>query len=194
MTPDQLTTIGNLGSQHCPKTETYEFDIVARIDWEAGDFGDDGSCYWLCRAIAKDMITDNGGGAVRFFNPGTQDGIARAWVVPREDGCILVFNGYGLDTLPIVRILATHFNHAYYRQVSLCNNGTHDNALWINGGKGFLIGPQDVVTTVDAIDLGWEEPDACTCETCGDGIDSDSHYHDPNGNDCCEHCYSVRVF
>ena len=194
LTPDQLTTIGNLGAQHCPKTEMYEFDFVDRIDWEAGDFGDDDSCYWLCHTSAKEMITDNGGGAVRFFDPGTTEGIARAWIVPRENGCILVFNGYGLETLPITRILATHFGHAYYRQVSLRNNNEYKGALWINGGKGYLIGPQEVVTSIDAIDLGWDSPDDCVCEHCGECIDEDDHYYSPNDNDYCETCYGDRVF
>ena len=196
LVPDQLTVIGNLGSQHCPRTETYEFDIVDRIDWSAGDFGDSGSCYWSCHASARDMILDNGGGAIRFFDPGTHDGIARAWIVPRPDGCLLVFNGYGMETLPIVRIVAAHLDHAYYRQVKLRNNGASDGALWINGSTGYLVGPQSVVTTIDAIDLGWEDPDGCVCECecCGDRIDPEDRHHSPDGEDYCESCYSDRVF
>lgn len=194
LTPDQLTTIGNLGSQHSTRDETYEFDFVGRIDWDAGDFGDEGSCYWSCHASAKDMILDNGGGAVRFFDPDTHSGIARAWIVPRPNNCVLVFNGYGMETLPIARILAAHHDHAYYRRVSLCNNDESDGALWINGATGYLIGPQEVVTTIDAIDFEWEELERFTCEYCECTIDENDHYHSPDGDDYCESCYSERTF
>lgn len=190
LTPDQLTTVGNLGSQHSTRDETYLFDFVDQIDWKAGDFGDSGSCFWTCHASAKDMILLNGGGAVRFFD--SAGGIARAWIVPWA-GCLLVFNGYGMETLPIARILAAHFDHAYYQKVKLHNNGAIDGALWINGGTGYLIGPQFAVTTVDAIDLEWEEPEQYTCEHCGDQIDEDDHYHSPAGDDYCESCYGDRV-
>ena len=194
LTPGQLTVIGNLGSQHSTQDETYHFDFVDHIGWSAGAFGDEGSCYWSCHASAKDMIRDNGGGAVRFFNAGYgQGGMARAWIVPREDGCLLVFNGYGMETLPIARIVASHFGHAYYRQVKLTNNGDSSGSLYINGGTGYLIGPQAIVTTIDAIDLGWVDPDECSCERCGDAIDEEEHYHSPDGNDYCESCYQDRV-
>ncbi len=193
LTPDQLTTIGNIGSQHSTRDETYSFDFVDRIDWSAGDFGDSGSCFWSCHASAKDMILDNGGGAVRFFHADTHNGIARAWIVPRPDGCFLVFNGYGMGTLPIARIVATHLDHAYYRQVKLTNNGISDGALWINGGNGYLVGPQSVVTTIDAIDLDWDDPDGCVCEHCGDRIDEEDHYHNPDGDDYCGSCHDNRV-
>jgi len=192
LTPDQLTTIGNLGSQHSTRDETHLFDIVDRIGWSAGDFGDEGSCYWSCHASAKDMILDNGGGAVRFYDPETQGGIARAWIVPWANNCLLVFNGYGLETLPIARILAAHFDHAYYRRVELRNNDAFDGALWINGGAGYLIGPQSVVTTIDAIDLEWEESERFVCENCDCTIDEE-HDHSPDGEDYCESCYNDRV-
>ena len=194
LTPDQLTIVGNLGSRHSTRDETYSFDFVDHIDWSAGDFGDSGSCYWSCHASAKDMILDNGGGAVRFFDGATHYGIARAWIVPRPSGCLLVFNGYGMETLPIARILAAHLDHAYYRQVNLTNNGVHDGELWINNGKGYLIGPQAVVTAIDAIDLEWEGVEQCKCENCNCDIDEEDHYHDPDGDDCCESCYHDRVF
>lgn len=195
LTPDQLTVIGNLGAQHSNRDETYHFDIVDRIDWEAGDFGDRGSCFWSCHASAKDMILDNGGGAVRFFYQDDSDrGLARAWVATRPDGCLLVFNGYGMETLPIVRILAAHFDHSYYRKVDLKNYGSSDGNLWINNGTGYLIGPQAVVTTIDAIDLGWEELETCRCANCEESINEDDHYHSPDGADYCEECYHNRVF
>ena len=193
LVPDQLTTIGNLGSRHSTRDETYEFDIVDHIDWLAGDFGDRGSCFWSCHASAKEMILDNGGGAVRFFDPGTHNGIARAWIVPRPDGCFLLFNGSGMETLPIARIVATHLDHAYYRQVKLTNNGESDGSLWVNGGTGYLVGPQAVVMTIDAIDLDWDDQN-CVCEHCGDRIDEEEHHYSPDGEGYCESCYFNRVF
>ncbi len=210
LTPEVLSKVGNLGSDHCEKTETYNFEFVDKFDWSAGDFGDEGSCFWSCHASAKDMLLDNGAGAVCFYQRKhvmeghltgdhpfwvtTSKGIARAWIIPQPDDCFIVFNGYGIETLPIARILATYFGHAYYRKIDLNNRGYTDGNLWVNGGSGYLVGPQDVVQGVDKVSLDWDGSNSLLCTNCECEIDEDDHCHDPDDEDLCSDCYSKQVF
>jgi hypothetical protein len=115
LSPQQLSELGNIGAEHSGRHCKYWFDVVDRIDWGRTDFGQPSDCcFWGCHASAKDMILSNGGGAIRFFHGKgyrVAHGFARAWLAPWKD-CWIVFNGYGLETLPIARILATHLDHA----------------------------------------------------------------------------------
>jgi len=194
LTAKQLSEIGNLAAQHSVRNETYFCAIVDDFDWSDGDFGDGGSCYWGGNAGALDMLKDNGGRAILFWRDEAHTtGFARAWVVPFED-CYVVFNGYGLETLPIARVLSAHLGHAYYRRINFANNGASAGTLWINGGTAWLVGPQSSVVEIDSIDLDWEEPEvSLSCERCGDSINEDYHSHAPDGNDYCEHCYCEHV-
>lgn len=197
LTQEQLSKIGNIGSAHSGKHATYHFDVVNHAEWGRSDFGQpDDCCFWGCHASAKDMILDNGGGAIRFFSSKSYnrlDGIARAWLVPWHD-CWIVFNGYGLETLAIARILAAHFGHTYYRKVALRNNGESAGDLWINGGTAYLVGPQESVLEWEKIDLKWEEIEKYTCVRCGESIDENDHSHSPDGEDFCNDCFEERCF
>lgn len=199
LTPEQLSELGNIGSlfsgQHCK----HWFDVVDRVSgfhWGQTDFGQPADCcYWGCHASAKDMILDNGGGAIRFFRDDSyfrQLGFARAWLAPWHD-CWIVFNGYGLETLAIARILAAHLGHAYYRRIQLTNQGAKEGELWINNGA-YLVGPQESVLKWESIDLEWEELKKYRCEHCDCRIAEDDHYHNPEGNDLCETCYNEYCF
>jgi len=193
LTPDQLSEIGNLATRHSLRDTTYFCDITDSFDWSDGDFGDHGSCYWSCHSYARtDMLPDNGSYAIRFWREENRDnGFARAWIIPHGD-CYIVFNGYGMETLPIARVLSAHLGHAYYRRINFTNNGDPSGSLYINGGSAWLVGPQSSVVEIDAIDLNWEEGDSCYC--CGESIDNDDHYHTPAGEGCCGGCYRDRYF
>ena len=41
-----MAEIGNIARTHTLKDDIYVFDITQRLTWDAGDFGDDGSCYF----------------------------------------------------------------------------------------------------------------------------------------------------
>ncbi len=209
-----LSEIGNIASRHCSKSAEYHFDFVNKIEWDAGEFGDENSCFWSCHKEAKEMITSNGGGAIRFFfDEYFTGGYARAWIAPLEKlnkigfftsvseefikqrmrGCYVVFNGYGMETLAIARILATHLNHAFYQEKTLENfNGSQDE-LWINGGVGFLVGPQDVVTLIDSLDFQWGERSPSKCNNCGDIFPEEEMSYDPERNLLCCECFKEMV-
>src|SRR5688572_6324743 len=110
--PDSfIEQIGNLARQHSDSQSYYTFEIVDQFDWEAGDFGDSGSCYWGGNAGARIMLNDNGGMAVCFFTD-SGHGYARAWFVEIDTDLFIIFNGYGFGrginaTLTIARVLAS---------------------------------------------------------------------------------------
>ena len=41
-----MAEIGNIARAHTIKEDIFIFDITQQLDWNAGDFGDDGSCYF----------------------------------------------------------------------------------------------------------------------------------------------------
>ncbi len=143
---EHASVIGNIGSTYRGKKSGFGFSFTDKIDWEAGDFGDDGSCFWSCHSSAKDIITDHGGGAIKFYETtnGSTDwlrGIARAWFLPHGTcGDFMVFNGYGYTTLEISQAVSAclGYNH---ESICLSNFGDPDGRLWINNGAAYLIGP-----------------------------------------------------
>jgi len=194
LSPELLSEIGNLGAQHCEESQTYDFEFVDEIDWSAGDFGDHSSCFWTCHTSARQMLLDNGAGAIRFFRPKTDEGFARAWIIPQSDNCFIVFNGYGITTLPIARILATYLNHAYYQKIRLSNFGEWDRELYINNGTGYLVGPQKIVMATDKINLKWEKQKTLQCHSCCAPISRSERHYNPAGNNFCARCYAEQVF
>ena len=188
---DFLGEIGSLVAQYTAKQTAYEFDFTNSFDWEAGDYGDHGSCFWGCRSGARAMLESNSGRAIRFYKEGR--GYARAWLAPYENGWVC-FNGYGIDTITIAQVLATHLGQTYKR-VRLENNGEESGTLWINGGVGYFIGEEDAVQYNEHIDLEWDDEDGANrCYNCGNEGDiliNDSYYCE----DCacelfshCDHC------
>ena len=176
---DFLGTIGSIASQHTTKVNEFTFDIVNKFDWDAGDFGDGGSCYWGCREKARELLAENDGQAIRFFDDGR--GFARAWIMPHPNG-LVCFNGYGLELSQIAHILAFHRGESY-RKISLSNNDTADGLIWINGGAGFLIGQESAINGATRHDLGI--PSQC-CDDCGDYGENLTRVG--NGDMVCEYC------
>ena len=43
---EMMAEIGNIARQHTVKEDIFVFDITQQLDWSAGDFGDNGSCYF----------------------------------------------------------------------------------------------------------------------------------------------------
>jgi hypothetical protein len=190
---DFLGVIGSLVSQHTATESVYTYDITRRIEWSAGDFGDSGSCYWGCRSGARTMIEENNGGAVRLYRD-TGRGYARCWITPHGDGYV-IWNGYGETTATFANIVSAIFSMPYKR-VSLSNQGSDTNTLWINGGFGYYVA-ENAPEFNGEIDLGWDEiegeDDRYTCCNCGDSVDNDDVImirDEPYCCDCANVCYS----
>jgi hypothetical protein len=193
------TEIGNLWQQNQVAPTTHYFDFTDSFNWQSGDFGDSGSCYWGSNADARPALENAGGLAIRFYDDATgEDGIGRAWIIERKFG-IVVFNGYGdkdgedYSTLEVAKILA-HAAGLSYKRIDLHNYGACSDTLYINGGRGYLINSVDkLVSAPNSIDLRIEVETECACDHCSAFIDPDNSYADPDGNTLCEECYSERV-
>lgn len=185
-----IEQIGNVARQHTNEGVTYEFDFTDVFDWEDGDFGDAGSCYWGDHDAAREMLADDGAFAIRFYN--TEDeGIGRAWIVDRiaANGFYVVYNGYGISTsatLTTARVVAL-FLSLTYKRVVLRNNNATTAMLWINGGVGYLIGAIEAIADVTWVDL--EIAEIFACHECGDRLSEDNSYFSPDGNRLCGDCH-----
>ncbi|MHB8995769.1 MAG: hypothetical protein ACYC63_11000 [Armatimonadota bacterium] len=204
---DFLGTIGSMAGLSVTETDTYTFDFDDYLDWQAGDFGDEGSCFWSCNAAAREMLRRNGAFALRFYDDDGY-GIARSWVAPYYDGSFVVFNGYnhnsggyrdfhaapshGLTTLAQARILS-HILGGTYKKVELENRGQINGTLWINSGCGYVVGSIDAVAdTPKCVDLDYPELRTTTCRDCGRAIEDDEDTFSYDGYTYCERCYDER--
>ena len=109
----QLSFIGNLYDQYSYETElALTIDFVNTFTWQAGEFGDRGSCFWNSRHLACCMLEKHGVLAMRLFRG--SNGVGRALVIPptalqnvlepQIQPAYMVINGYS----------------------ALIENGTHD--------------------------------------------------------------------
>lgn len=184
LTSDQLGVIGSLVSQYSASQTDYTIDYTSDFNWQAGDFGDGGSCYWGCRSAAKDMISENGGQAVRFYKDG--NGTGRAWMLPHDNNWIL-FNGYGLDLAQIAQVVAADLGQSYKR-IRLENNGDTDGTLWINSGVGYVVGSVEDYEYDRSIDLCIEDDSQC-CQDCGCRISHDDCHCVCGDRYVCDSCF-----
>lgn len=185
LTAETISEIGNLAKRYSTDSDTYRFDFVDHINWQDGDFGDRGSCYWGSNAGAKLMIEENGGYAVRFFDS-LGHGKARAWIVQVDHNWVL-FNGYGMgsnSTLKIASILALYWE-LDFKEIDIRDTGT----LYINGGRGYLIGKPEEIASIRYHRFDWDERDTCT--NCGDPVYE--RYWGADEEIYCEDCY-LRLF
>lgn len=76
------------------KTAGTEYCITNKLDWNMGDYGDDGSCFFTFNRRYRAYIVNAGGGAILAREPGSQRGLGRAFLLPMNDH-ILMFNRTG---------------------------------------------------------------------------------------------------
>lgn len=188
--PDSvLAELGNLARRHTSMAEKYSFEFVDHFDWVDGDFGDDGSCLWSYNAGGRMMIEQNGGWAIRFY---TSDGygFARAWVVNVETDLYIVFNGYGLTTLQIVRILA-FFTGKSYLKIRVRNH--QSSQLFINdGGQGYAVGTVERLAQIREWVFDWTPIYVSVCYDCGTIIEDEDYFVGADEERYCENCFYER--
>ncbi len=144
--PDSLGMIGDLARSYCPKSHKYRYDVVTNggFDWNSGDFGDHGSCYWGCHSKCRHQLrSQHNAFALRWYDvtasADNPRGVGRCWVVV-QDGVAFLFNYYGPDSLlTAARMLATECKGLYHEVRLSCNSGTSD--FYLNGsGNGYSVG------------------------------------------------------
>ena len=188
-----VSEIGSIISRNTEHDTQFRFDIVTHFDWDAGDFGDNGSCFWGTeRSGARTAMGENGFLALRFFDG--DRGKARCWIgQDPETDLPVMFNGYGMDLIRQVRILATYLGVMYHK-TCVQNHGDDSGILYINGGRGFILGCDSYEDRTVDFKLDCESESNCYCIHCDTSLDEDDHRHDPNGDDCCDRCYSRKGY
>lgn len=143
--------IGTITGRHRVEPATYYFDFNNTLDWNAGDFGDETSCFWQSRTKDRYTLMYNQAWAVRLFRDAEgKQGFARAWIVPDtpKDGQFVIFNGYGYEgdsTMEVAKIVAQHFGWGL-REIQLRNKGERTQNFFFNAnGRGIVIGAEDTL-------------------------------------------------
>lgn len=204
LTVEQISAIGNIAKAHTSEGKSYIMDFTKRINWQDGDFGDGGSCFWGDKHEAKSMLEENAYAvrAFRFRTLGVTDlkyhnlrGYARAWLAPIGEQRFIVFNGYGETALTFARLLSMLWKRTY-KKISLTNNGDDGGTLWING-QNYVIGTHEQIQAITHHDLGWDEPQRRRqCGMCEEYFDEDDGvgalnrygYTETVCSDCAQHC------
>lgn len=201
LTKSEISEIGNIASKYIFRRSIFYVDFTNRFSWSAGDFGDEGSCFFGngFRRHALDMIQENGGQAMRFYRGSKKrdGGFGRVWLVPTPSknknsppnkNSKTLFNAYGIGLLPATRIYATLVDLSY-QQVSITNLHNADGTLWINGGGGFVVGASSQIDTLhknENIELDfrtWAE-----CHYCNEGHPLVQLKQIPRWGNACPHC------
>lgn len=213
LTPEQISELGNIAQRWLPKTDEWEIDFVKEFDWEAGDFGDSGSCFWGDRRETKWWLKEVGAYALRRLRPNTRElGYGRCWILTHEsvpDGFV-VFNGYGKydskevnhkygspQTRDFARVLLAYLKehhtdlHYEFKPVQFSINGSTSSPVWINndGNSAALCAPRAVLTEIPK-NLNWSYSVSTTqnCDSCGDSVYR-SELRESHGIMVCESCY-----
>jgi hypothetical protein len=187
-----VSRIGDLAIAGAEKCEVHFLRLTQDFDWQEGDYGDSGSCYWGGRSAARTQILPDLGSWAALWHDSDGDGVARSWLVP-WNGNMVLFNPYSRDDsvysgVAQARILAFLWGESY-REVELTANGEADGTLWINSRKGWAIGPAESLPSRVNFDVEEEEDFGC-CERCHESFTyEDEGYMGPDG-DLCEYCYN----
>ena len=101
-TPEFMAEVGNIARKHTVNEDVFVFDITQSLDWNPGDFGDNGSCWWESEEHARLGMITAGQYALRLFRPTTcrvKTGSTRAWGA-RHWTCRETGDGVTLHTKP----------------------------------------------------------------------------------------------
>jgi hypothetical protein len=198
---DVVSQVGNLAATHSEKYKLYKMDFTQNFNWDDGDFGDAGSCYWGENSGARlNMLPSMGAYAVRFYDCNGY-GDARAWLVPcwgkNNEKFYILFNPYGRYTgYDMARVIAFHWGVSYKR-TGLCNEGSSSGLLWINNAIGYAIGSADILPDnwdFECEEEECEEEGSAYCNNCELPLyNIEDFYYDPNGCVLCDDCYSELV-
>lgn len=174
---DSYSTIANFISTNSPvASKPLHYDITNDFNWNAGDFGDGGSCFFSglsSRAAIRQVMMENGGHAVRFYRTAfPHDGMGRAWIMPHTYGPV-IFNAYGPELAMVKKHIKTILNDDKYKFIDLSplhNEGRYDGPLYINKSKGILVHDGNLRSATLELDLriNTKRVSMALCRHCGE--------------------------
>ena len=182
-----VAELGQIARRNSSDESQYVIDFTDKLDWKAGAFGDRNSCLWGSNQLGREIMQDNEVHAVRFYHA-NGDGYGRAWLYKRREDLWILWNGYGVkgETIAIARVLA-QFWGVSYKKINLSNNGKSGGQVYINGGKGYVLGQADKLTDFVSYDFDFNVPHVC--ESCDNELGQEESYTAPNGDMYCLDCF-----
>lgn len=174
LTSEQRTAIGNIARMYTLPNTEYTFDFVDSFNWEDGDFGDSGSCFWGDNYLARNVLEEEGALAIRFYDESLADyngvcpGSGRAWIYQLDRETWVLFNAYGVETRPAARVLTTYLTQSTDKQWECKDLGD----LMVSGQRAGLVylndNPQVIFVSgsgpPDEVDLDWAR--YVECDSC----------------------------
>lgn len=173
-------------------TVKYFVDFTNKFDWDDGDYGKSGSCWWGLYSDSLPTFEENGGWCARFYDE-NGNGIGRTWIYPNNN-VMLGFNSYGVERAKVSKVIKKIFlSHGHELHYSTCNieNSHSSNIPYINGGTGFVLYTEET-QPYSEYDLNMRvvegEPFE-QCENCRCRINMDSGYYNVVGDYIyCDNC------
>jgi len=196
LTSEQRSMLGNIARKHLCTKDCYTVDFTDEFDWEAGDFGDLGSCFWDANAAAREVMEENGVLAIRFYDEDGK-GFGRAWLYELSTNAWVLFNAYGPECAEAAFVFSMQMDKdtgetwTYKELDYLTVDGISHGLVYINGCPQIIYkggyGPKNQV------DLDWDVPYRL-CENCGSQIHEDETYYDDDWDGpLCEDCYETLL-
>lgn len=162
MTDAQRATLGKLARDNAASDAFYRYEVTGCFDWNAGDFGDYGSCFWDGNSGARTAMQEHDQFyALRFYDE-CEDGDGRAWLYHIDRDAIILFNAYGsIELLEMASMLCQLRGSEYtYKRIRISNHGKDCGTLYLNAGNGYVICKTDHhMTGESAFDFELECPD-----------------------------------
>lgn len=142
------------------------------IDWNAGEFGDGGSCLWGGKVNGRYMIQKNKAFAVQFFaDKNAEIKMGRCWGWWSKHG-LIIWNGYNRenirsqvddygilgrnsDHLDIMAMMIAKAFGVQSKKIVLHNEGKGNGNLHINKSTGYLIAPGSTLKRIHSFDFNW---------------------------------------
>ncbi len=192
VSPEVLSEISDIISKARNGSRT-AMDFNTDFNWNSGDFGDRGSCYWTDREYCRRfMQNDARFGAVRFFDSEGK-GIARAWTYYDEPSdSVVVWNAYGYNLEVIAKRVAQYLNVVNEKTVRLYANNDSVEYLYINNGHGIVLGEYAFDKLNMKVDVDPYREYNYECDDCGAG--TNDVWSVWNGNHVCHACYQDHYF
>lgn len=206
--------IGVMGSNlnnHIEKPSSYTFDFTNVFDWEDGEFGHDGSCWFPGGGYSDSLPTfQNGGGwAIRFYGHGVENsdskenkynrGIARTWIYPNYDS-LTCFNTYGNEIKDVFAVLKHVMKQYTQDEVKLTTriyigNNRSSSIPYVNGGSGFTVSDckewnqsDSAYFNMEVVECEDDDDNHCTCEHCSRRVHIDDSTY-VNDTVLCDSCF-----
>ena len=171
--------VGEIAQMHSLDDTIYYLRYTRNLDWEAGDYGDDQSCFFGGKIETFDIFRHHGVHAVQFFSK-TKDeftgedgftGIGRCFGYELEPNIHVLFNAYGrlfeeesstgrkdASVVRIANIVALQSGIGQYRKVTLLNDGAVETGeVYINSASGYVVEPGSLIRNISAVDLHLQE-------------------------------------